>query len=350
MDKALADPENWFSLFWFRPDVLGSFSWENKYFLFAIPIVPLIYVVKWLLHFRFREKIEMAFFSRETKKDWTSLGRFIPPGIQSLFLAFVLVALARPQRTSQMTEQKSEGIDIILAIDISESMRQEDLQPNRLEAAKKVASDFIEGRNMDRIGFVLFAGEAFSLCPLTNDYSLLQDYVDEIQFDLITRPGTAIGSALAVTTNRMLESKSKTRIAVLLSDGDNTAGNLDPITAAKLAASYGIKLYTIAVGKDGAIPMGRDIFGNQNYIQNNLDETTLRSIAKVGDGQFFRATSSTALSRIFKTIDRFEKSEVKVRRYRQTQDYYQVYLSWAVVFFLLWLALKSSFMTNALED
>lgn len=350
MDRQLIDPEHWYSLFWFRPGVLTSFTWENRYFLYAIPAIPLFYIVKWLLHFRFREKIEMAFFNKNTLTDWTAWARFIPPGVQSIFLALVLMAVARPQRTSQMTEQKSEGIDIILAIDISESMKQEDLQPNRLEAAKKVAADFIAGRNMDRIGLVLFAGEAFSLCPLTNDYALLQDYIDEIQFDLITRPGTAIGSALAITTNRMLESKSKTRIAVLLSDGDNTAGNLDPITAAKLAASYGIRIYTIAAGKDGAIPMGRDIFGNPNYIQNNLDESTLRQIAQVGNGQFFRATSSSSLARIFKTIDRFEKSEVKIRRFRQTQDYYQVYLSWAVVFLLIWLGLKSTFMTNALED
>lgn len=350
MDRLGLNPDFWWHPFWFRPDVLAGFTWENPWFLYAIPAVPVLYMLKWALHFRFRDKIEIAFFQKKTPTDPSALARFIPPGIQSFFLAMLLVALARPQKTSELTEQKSEGIDIVLAADISESMRIEDLKPNRLEAAKEVAGRFVEGRSVDRIGIVVFAGDAFAVAPLTNDYALLQDYIDEIDFNLITKPGTAIGSALAVATNRMMESKAKSRVVVLLSDGDNTAGNIDPLTAARIAAGYGIKIYTIAVGKDGPVPMGTDFFGNPQFIENNLDERTLREIAQVGSGQFFRATSERTLEGIFKKIDQLEKSEVRVRRYRQTQDFYMVYLHWAMVFLLMWLATKSTFMTNALED
>lgn len=350
MDKVTLSSEMWWHLSWLRPDVLAGFTWDNVYFLYGIPAIPLFYILKWALHYRYRQRIEVAFFNRKLPTDWSALARFIPPGIQSFFVAFLLIALARPQRTSELTNQRSEGIDIIIATDISESMRMEDIRPNRLQGAKLVASSFIEGRTVDRIGLVVFAGDAFSMCPLTNDYSLLQDYVDEIDFGLITKPGTAIGSALAVATNRMRESKAKTRIVILVSDGDNTAGNIEPATATRIATAYGIKIYTIAIGKDGPVPLGTDIFGNTQYVQNNLDERTLREIARLGQGQFFRATSEQTLKAIFKKIDVLEKSEIRVRRYRQTEDFYWVYLNWAMVLLLVWLATKSTFMTNALED
>ena len=346
----LLDPSRWLSPFWFRWDVLSGYTFENPVFLYLIPAVPLLYILKWALHYRFRERIEVAFMTPDKKSDPSVWLRFLPPGIQSLALAFMLLAMARPQRTSELTEQKSEGIDIVIAIDISESMRMEDLKPNRLEAAKQVAIDFINGRRMDRMGMVIFAGDAFSLCPLTTDLELLNDYVDDIDFGIIGKPGTAIGSALAVATNRLAESKSKTKLVILLSDGDNTAGNLDPVTAARLAASYGVKVYSIAAGKDGPVAMGSDLFGNPNYIESNMDESTLRQIAEIGGGQFFRATNNQTLANIFKKIDQFEKSEIKIRRYKQTQDYYTVYLNWALVFLLSWLITKSTFMTNALED
>lgn len=350
MDSIALPATQWLSLYWFRWSVLSNFSYENAYVLWAIPVIPVFYFIKWVLHYRFREKVEIAFMGKKEPYDLSALLRFIPPGVQSFFFIFLLLALARPQKTSEIKEQKSEGIDIVLALDISESMRMEDLRPNRLEAAKNVGLKFIQGRLNDRIGIVLFAGEAFSLSPLTNDYGLLEDYLDQIDFNLISKPGTAIGSALAVATNRMLESKSKSKIVVLISDGDNTAGNIDPFTAAEIANAYGVKLYTIAVGKDGPVPMGEDIFGNTNYVQNNLDEATLRKIAALGQGQFFRATNNTTLQRIFKKIDQFERTEIKVKRFKQKQDYYTIYLSWAVVLLLLWLALKSTFLMNALED
>jgi Ca-activated chloride channel homolog len=219
-----------------------------------------------------------------------------------------------------------------------------------LEAAKKVAMDFIKGRIQDRIGLVVFSGDAFSLAPLTTDYDLLRSYIKEIGFEMIENRGTAIGSAMAVVTNRMRESESKSKVCILLSDGDNTAGNIDPITAAELASAYGIKIYTIVVGKEGLVPFGKDFFGRPNMIENTIDERTLRKMADIGGGQFFRATDNEALSQVFSKIDQYEKAEIKETRFKDTSDYYFIYLQWAVCFFLLWLLLKSTFVVNILQD
>jgi len=274
----------------------------------------------------------------------------LPDIILSLVVVLLLISLARPQKTNDKVEQWTEGIDIMLAIDISQSMQIEDFTPNRLEAAKDVARDFIKGRTQDRIGIVVFSGDAFSLAPLTTDYELLNSYLNEVNFEMIENRGTAIGSAMAVVTNRMRESESKSKVCILLSDGDNTAGNIDPITAAELAAAYNIKTYTIVVGKEGLVPFGKDYFGRPHMVENTVDESTLRKIAEIGSGQFFRATDNQALIQVFKKIDQYEKAEIKETRFKDTSDYYFIYLRWAIALFLIWLMLKSTFMSNVLQD
>jgi Ca-activated chloride channel family protein len=167
---------------------------------------------------------------------------------------------------------------------------------------------------------------------------------------MIENRGTAIGSALGVVTNRMRESDSKSKVCILLSDGDNTAGNIDPITAAELAAAYGIKMYTIIVGKEGPVPYGTDIFGRPHMVENTVDETTMRQIADIGLGEFFRVTDNRALARVFERINQYEKAEIKETRFKDTADYYYNYLMWGVTVFLIWLVLKSTFITNVLQD
>jgi Ca-activated chloride channel family protein len=329
---------------------LQSFSYENEYILYGIPAIPLLFLFRWLIHLTFRDKLDFAFPQKDVKSSWTAWLRFIPDIIFSLFIVCVLISLARPQKTNEKVEQWTEGIDIVLAVDISESMLIEDFTPNRLEAAKKVAKRFVKGRFQDRIGLVIFSGEAYSLSPLTTDYNLLQGHIDDIRFDLIRKGGTAIGSALAVAINRLRESDSKSKVLILLSDGDNTAGNIDPITAAELGHALNIKIYTIAVGKDGQVPFGKDPFGNPRYVDNTLDETTLRKIANIGDGKFYRASNNSSLKSIFATIDNYEKAEIKETRYKDTKDYYDIYLTWGIMLFILWLITKGTFLTNALED
>lgn len=252
-------------------------------------------------------------------------------------MALLLVALARPQRVSQRVKRSSEGIDIVLALDVSDSMLETDLRPNRLEAARSVARAFVRGRFQDRIGLVVFAGDAFSLCPLTTDYDLLNQSINEISSGLIRTAGTAIGSALGVSINRLRESRARSKIIVLLSDGENTAGSLDPVTAAELTEAYGIRLYTIAVGQGGT--------GG-----GATDEGTLDRLATIANGQFFRASDTRALSAVFARIDQLEKAEIKQSRYREVNDFYQVYLHWAIVVLLLALLAKSTFVGNVLED
>jgi Ca-activated chloride channel homolog len=345
---------DWFSVKWFLPSTFADFEWGSKaykeYFLYGILLVPLLYILRYLLHVGKRQKLEIAVVERQAVASPWAVLRHLPSVIMCLILALVLLALARPQITDEKVERWTEGIDIILCLDISESMQIEDFKPNRLEAAKNVATRFIEGRFQDRIGIVVFSGDAYSLSPLSTDYALLKKYVAEISFDMIQNRGTAIGSALGVATNRMRESDSKTKVIILLSDGENTAGSLDPTKAAELAFAFGCKIYTIGVGREGKVPMGTDLFGNPRYLENTMDETTLRRIAEIGEGQYFRATDNQALDDIFSRINRYEKAEIKENRYRDTKDYYQVYLTWAILLFLLWLLLKNTFVANALED
>jgi Ca-activated chloride channel family protein len=238
----------------------------------------------------------------------------------------------------------------MLTLDISESMQIEDFKPNRLESAKGVAKNFINGRFQDRIGLVVFSGESYSRCPLTSDYDLLKKYIDEINFDLIRTRGTAIGSAIAIATNRMRSSESESKIIILLSDGDNTAGNIDPLTAAEIAKAYNIKIYSIAIGKNGKVPFGKDYFGRTRYVENSLDEKNLKEIAEITSGNFYRASNENSLKKIFQEIDQLEKSEVKENKFVNTIDFYQYYLLYAILLYLSFLLSKSSFVYNITKD
>lgn len=327
---------DWFSTEWLSWQTLRSFVWAERLYLYGIAGVPLIFLLRWLFYNRGQQKLGLSLTNFQLKTNWVSYLRFIPPIFFILGVVCVILSLARPQRVRESKEQFSEGIDIMLAIDISESMLATDLSPNRLDAAKNVAHEFVKGRFQDRIGLVVFAGESFSICPLTTDYEMLNQYLNEINSNLIKTTGTAIGSALATCINRLREVPSKSKVAILLSDGDNTAGTLDPLTATDLAKSFGIKVYTIAVGS--------------NEGKENIDENTLRAIAKEGNGQFFRATDNQTLQNIFGQINRLEKVKVKDNVYRDVEDFYYIYLNWAVVFLLAAFFFKNTFIGNILED
>src|SRR5688572_21686720 len=293
----------WYHPTWFTPSMFRSLVWENAIFFWGIPVIIALFVIRYFIQHRYAQKLPVAVTQKELHNSPLHWIRFIPDVILLLVSILLIIALARPQKTNEKVEQWTEGIDIMLALDISQSMQIEDFDPNRLEAAKKVALDFISGRIQDRIGLVVFAGDAFSLAPLTTDYDLLRNYIKEINFEMIESRGTAIGSAMAVVTNRMRESESKSKVCILLSDGDNTAGNIDPITAAELASAYGIKIYTIVVGKEGLVPFGKDFFGKPHMIENTIDERTMRKMAEIGGGEFFRAADNKALQRVFAKID-----------------------------------------------
>ena len=340
--------EGWFSLEWFNIYNLLEYEWYNQNMLFLLLLIPFILVFKKIISKNVT--FEVSIPKKELSNFKYSFLRFLPNLLFITSLILLIISLSRPQKSNERIERWSEGIDIMLVVDISESMQIEDFTPNRLESAKSVAKDFIDGRFQDRIGLVVFSGESYSRCPLTSDYSLLKKYIDEINFDLISSRGTAIGSAIAIATNRMRESISKTKIMILLSDGDNTAGNIDPKTASEIAKAYGIKIYSIAIGKNGKVPFGKDYFGRQRYVEKSLDEKNLRDIAKTTDGKFYRASNNSSLENIFNEIDEFEKSEIKENRFKNTVDFYQYYLLWGIIFLLTFILSKSTFVSNILKD
>ncbi|MBB6327294.1 Ca-activated chloride channel family protein [Algoriphagus iocasae] len=347
MQEQLAE---FFSMSWFLPETFQTYEWANLWALNLLWIIPALMLFRKFVKFLKNPVLELSLPKRAAKNNpWTYL-RLIPTGFFFLSVVMIVIALARPQRSNERVEQFTEGIDIVLVMDISESMDLQDFTPNRLEAAKATAVDFINGRFGDRIGMVVFAGEAYSLAPLTNDYKLLTELINDISFNMMEAKGTAIGSAIASATNRMKESESASKVLILLSDGESNAGNVDPLFAAELASALDIKIYTIAVGKDGMVPYGTDFFGRPQMVESYLDETTLREIAKIGNGEFFRAADGGTLNNIFERIDTLEKAEILENRYKETSDYYRIYLFWAMLLFFVWLLLKSSFLNNFLLD
>lgn len=260
------------------------------------------------------------------RQDWKADLLFI---LKLTSLALLLLTLARPQKGDTVREFSTEGIDIMMVLDISSSMRAVDFRPNRLEAAKTVASEFIEGRQADRIGLVVFAAESFLQCPLTIDYDVLKQLLDQVDIIEEKYDGTSIGMAIANGVNRLRDSKGRSKIMILLSDGRNNAGELDPETAAGMAQAFGIKIYTIGAGKLGQAPYPVQLPGGRiqyRLIDVEIDEPVLQGIANSTGGSYFRATDEAHLSSIYEEISKMEKTEVKVKEYVNYHDLYPVFL------------------------
>lgn len=250
-------------------------------------------------------------------------------------LGCVIIILCRPQTHDSWESSKTEGTDIVISLDVSTSMLARDFNPDRFEAAKEVASKFINGRESDNIGIVIFAGESFTLVPMTTDKAVLVNYIKEIKMGML-EDGTAIGDGLATAINRIKDGKAKSKSIILLTDGSNNTGVVAPLTAADIAAKYGIKVYTIGVGTTGSalFPVGVNVYGKVEYQQLPvvIDEATLKSIANKTRGKYFRATSKHVLKEIFSEIDKLEKTELDVRKYNQTEDNY---MPWALLLLAL---------------
>ncbi len=350
MEQKALFTEPWYSEVWFTEYLFNEAAWAHPNVRYLVALVPLFFILRWAIRYFTNQKLAVAILDNNIKKGVLPYFIWLPNLFLMLFVANIILALARPQSSNEHVEQWTEGIDIILMVDISLSMKVDDLKPNRLEASKQTCNDFIKGRFQDRIGLVIFSGEAYSLSPLTTDYDLLTEYVEDINFDMIETRGTAIGDALAAGTNRMRESESESKVIILLSDGESNSGNIDPITAAQMAESFGVTIYTIAIGKEGEITTRTGPFNIPQTIVNTLDETTLRKIADIGKGKFYRVQNNSMMQEVFEEIDRMEKAEIKESRYKQTTDYYYVYLYWALCSLLVWLLFKATPLTNILQD
>lgn len=258
-------------------------------------------------------------------------------------IAFVLlvIILARPQTRNSWENQTREGIDIMLAMDISTSMLAEDLKPNRMEAAKKVAAEFIIGRPDDNIGLSIFAGEAFTQCPMTTDHASLLNLLQNVRTDLAARgliqDGTAIGMGLANAVSRLKDSKAKSKVVILLTDGSNNMGDLSPMTSAEIAKSLGIRVYTVGVGTNKVAPYPMPVAGGVQYVNIpvEIDTKTLSEIADITDGDFYRATNNEELMEIYKEIDKLEKSKLNVKKFSKRYEAYQQFALAAVIILLL---------------
>ncbi|MBP5644934.1 MAG: VWA domain-containing protein [Bacteroidales bacterium] len=306
-------------------------TFAHPWVLAFLALVPMM--IAWYV-WRYRKQNPALQFSnislfRGARKTFRQQTRPVLYILRIVVVTALVVALARPQSKMNRQEMKVEGIDIVLAMDVSGSMLAEDFKPNRLEAAKKVASDFIAGRRHDRMGLVVFSGEAFTQVPLTIDHNVLQTQLKGLKSGVL-KDGTALGDGLATAINRIKDSEAKSKVIILLTDGINNQGAVDPQSAAEIAALYNIRLYTIGVGTQGLAPYPfRDPFGHVHYqnVPVELDEHLLTSMAQAtDDGHYFRATNKKSLQQIFSQIDEMEKSKIDVTQYAQTKDEYAVWL------------------------
>lgn len=281
-------------------------------------------------------QVSNSFPFENSKKSWKERIEHLPFIIRIIALILIIIVLSRPQSTNSWQNVTSEGIDIVLALDISSSMLAEDLKPNRLEAAKTVAANFISGRPNDNIGLVVFAAESFTQCPLTTDHTVLLNLFGGIKSGII-EDGTAIGLGLANSVSRIKDSKAKSRVIILLTDGTNNRGDIDPVTAAELAKTFGIRVYTIGIGTRGKAPYPfQTAYGVQyQNIDVVIDEEPLKQIAGVTGGEYYRATDNNSLKGIYNEIDKLEKTKFNVKEYSKKNEEYRIFAIVALIFLLM---------------
>lgn len=265
----------------------------------------------------------------------------LPFILRTVCITLLSLALARPQTSNRWQSESTEGIDIMMALDISGTMQAEDLKPNRLEAAKAVATDFVIARPNDQIGLVVFAGESFTQCPLTTDHAVLVNLFKSVKFGMI-EDGTAIGLGLANAVNRMKDSQTKSKVIILLTDGSNNRGDIDPLTAAEIARTFGIRVYAIGVGSHGEarVPVQTPLGVQYMTMDSEFDETTLRNIASTTGGEYFRATDNNSLKSIYEQIDQLEKTKLRVREFSKRSENFAPFLAVALLCLLLEILLR----------
>lgn len=312
-----------------------NFSFQNPEAFWLFLLLPLL--VFWHWHRQRVGKTPALVFSNvqqlvqtRHRSLWLELFRHSPLVLRLLALSFLIIALARPRLENERQTIYAEGIDIMMVLDLSGSMLAEDFEPkNRIEAAKEVAIDFINHRISDRIGLVVFAGQSYTQCPLTLDYNLLKTLIAKLEAGQLAEDGTAIGLAIATAANRLRDSQAKTKLIILLTDGQNNAGEIEPITAAELAAALGIKIYTVGAGTQGYAnyPFEDPLFGKRYMrVKVDVDDATLTRIAELTGGRYFRATDYESLRKIYREIDALEKTKVEVETYTEYKEEFVQFL------------------------
>ena len=329
--------------------MMRNIEFANPEFLYGL--IVLIPILVWYI---FKEDSNYTSIQISTlrafpvaPKTYKNYLRHLLFALKLLLIAVLIVMLARPQTTNNWEDKTTKGIDIIIALDISSSMLARDFRPNRLEASKDVAINFISGRENDRLGLVVFSGESFTQCPLTTDHAVLINLFKDIKQGMI-EDGTAIGMGLANAVNRLKDSDATSKVIILLTDGVNNMGSIDPITAAQLAKKFGIRVYTVGVGKNGFAPYPvQTMFGIQYQdMEVKIDEKTLKEISKITDGRYFRATNNSKLKQIYKEIDQLEKSKIEVKKFSSKNDEFMPLSYLAVLLLSLILLLRYTILRN----
>lgn len=315
---------------------MREITFVNPQFFWLFLLLPLLVVWQWF--WRKKETPSVLFSSLQGIQEiqtWRTQFRFILFVLRLLAISFLIIALARPRSSSEISKTKvTEGIDIILAIDVSESMLAMDLKPNRIEALKRVASQFIRDRVSDRIGIVVYSGESYTKVPATTDKNIVLQSLSEIKHGEI-EDGTAIGMGLGTAINRLKDSKTKSKVIILMTDGVNNTGVIDPLSASELAKQYGIRVYTIGIGTNGKAlsPIAYNPDGSWQYgmVPVEIDEKLLTQIAQTTGGHYFRATDNRKLVQIYTEIDKLEKSKIEELKYYQYQEKFRLWAFLALV-------------------
>ncbi len=323
------------------------FRFANPEFLVLFAIIPVL--IFWYIKRNKRASATLRYSNlgiiKTVKKSPVKRYRHLLFVLRLLVISLIIVGFARPQSGRHEEKVTTEGIDIILAMDISSSMLAEDFKPkNRIEAAKTVATEFIKGRQNDRIGLVVFAGQSFTQCPLTLDYGILLRFLQEVHIGMI-EDGTAIGMAIGNCVNRLRDSKAKSKVVILLTDGRNNRGELDPLTAAKVAKTFDVRIYTIGAGKKGnaLYPVQDPIFGKR-YVSMpvEIDENLLTQIATITGGKYFRATDRRSLEKIYSDIGKLEKTKIEIKEYTRYKELFSHYLLLALSLLLVEIVLANT--------
>ena len=312
------------------------------YFLILVPALPVWY---WMKGKQRQPSIKYSSLKifQDIPASWREKLRHTPIVLRTIAIFLLIIALARPQSFNSGQNIYTEGIDIAMVLDTSTSMLAEDLKPNRIDAAKEVIDNFIKDRTSDRIGLVIFARQAFTQCPLTIDYNVLRNLLSQVKTGMV-EDGTAIGNAIADGVNRLKDSKAKSKIIILLTDGMNNAGEIDPLTAAQIAKTFGIRIYTVGVGTRGEAPYPvQTPFGTRyQMMPADIDEGMLQKIADMTGGAYFRATNTKALQDIYNKIDKLEKTKVEITSYREAKELFYYWLGAGLLLIFLEAGLSST--------
>lgn len=323
-------------------------EFANKGYLFLLLLI--IPYLLWYVMYRKKSEPTMrmsdTFAYRYASRSWKVMLMPVQMVLRVIAFTLIVIAMARPQTQNSWKNKWVEGIDIMLAMDVSTSMLAEDLKPNRIEAAKQVASEFIAGRPNDNIGLTIFAGEAFTQCPMTVDHASLLNLLQNVRTDIAARgliqDGTAIGMGLANAVSRLKDSKAKSKVVILLTDGSNNMGDLSPMTSAEIAKSLGIRVYTVAVGTDKSAPYPMQVGGVVQYVNMpvEVDTKALEEIAVATDGTSYRATNNSELKNIYKEIDKLEKSKINSKKFSKKYDMFQPFVLAAFIVLLIEVLLR----------